>query len=237
MAECGGDVGLVYCWWLVVDDGGSLLGCGPLWRMEGDGADALVLVNYTGNSSVPMYRRRYLDAVGGYNATLTNRGGDALGCEDYDLALRVAEVSGVAVATAYLVAYRKHRGTMTTETDRMWRAHQRVLAATRRRRPDLPDWVFRHSADQLALYLAGVSWWTRAYGQAVRWGIRGLRAATTWRALPDIARAVSRGPGSTRIARPAVVRRGDCFSLWDLPAPLIPYGRLYERPFQRLQRP
>src|SRR6476660_2370013 len=58
--EAGDGTGLVYCWWVTIDDAGVLLDSSPAWRIEGHGADTLVQVNYTGNASVPLYRRQIL---------------------------------------------------------------------------------------------------------------------------------------------------------------------------------
>ena len=62
--EAGDGTGLVYCWWVTIDDAGVLLDSSPAWRIEGHGADTLVQVNYTGNASVPLYRRQILEEVG-----------------------------------------------------------------------------------------------------------------------------------------------------------------------------
>ena len=75
MIEAGDGTGLVYCWWVSIDDDGVLLDWSPPWRFEGARRrHHCVQVNYTGNASVPLYRRRYLEEVGGYDVTLRERG-------------------------------------------------------------------------------------------------------------------------------------------------------------------
>jgi len=225
LLEAGDGTGLVYCWWVTIDDDGLLLDSSPAWRIEGLGADTLVLVNYTGNASVPLYRRRILEAVGGYDVTLRDRGAE--GSEDWDLALKVAERSRVVVIPEYLVAYRKRRQGMSRRSDRMWRSHGLVIDAARARCPSLSRAAIRRSQDQFALYLAGVAYWSGAYPEAVGWGLRALRSPFAFQVLPLVMRLFStqfRGPSTA----PRVISAGARFSTWDLPQPLIPYDRIYQ---------
>jgi len=226
MLEAGDGTGLVYCWWVTIDDAGVLLDSSPAWRIEGQGADTLMLVNYTGNASVPLYRRQILEEVGGYDMTLRDR--DAEGSEDWDLALKVAERSRVVVTPERLVAYRKRRRSMSRRSDRMWRSHCLVMEAARARWPNLSQTVVKRSQDQFALYLAGVAYWSGAYLEAVGWGVRALRSPFAFQVLPLLMRLFSRQFGS-RSTGPSVISAGARFSTWDLPQPLVPYDRIYER--------
>ena len=226
LLEANDGTGMVYCWWVTIDDAGVLLDSSPAWRIEGQDADTLVQVNYTGNASVPLYRRRVLEEVGGYDVTLRDR--DAEGSEDWDLALKVAERSRVVVTPERLVAYRKRRRSMSRRSDRMWRSHRLVMEAARARRPDLSGAVVRRSQDQFALYLAGVAYWSGAYPEAVGWGVRALRLPFAFQVLPLLMRFFSRQFRS-RSTRPRVISAGTHFSGWDLPQPLIPYVRIYRK--------
>jgi len=230
MIEVGESTGLVYCWWVSIDANGALLDCSPRWHFEGAGADIMVQVNYTGNASVPLYRRRDLDEVGGYDVGLRER--DAEGCEDLDVALKVAERSRVAVVPAQLVAYRRRRDNMSTRTGRMWRSHMLVITGARRRRPDLSPGLIRRSQDQLALHLASVSFWSGAYGQALGWGLRALRSSLAFQVLPYVLRSLPKR--LRRTAHPRIIRPGVLFSSWEMPRPLIPYDRIYRRRFKQL---
>jgi GT2 family glycosyltransferase len=232
MAEAGEQTGLVYCWWMWIDGGGALLDRSPRWRIEGDGAERLLQMNYTGNASVPLYRRRYLEEVGGYDPTLRERGAE--GCEDLDIALKVAERSEVAVVPAVLVGYRRRGDSMSACTERMRRSHALVVAEARRRRPAVAARSIQRAHDQFALYLAGVSFWSGAYAQAAGWGLRSLRSSVTFRVLPHVARLVAktlrrRAPEPSR----NVVEPGLRFAEWQFPEALIPYDRIYERYFAR----
>jgi glycosyltransferase involved in cell wall biosynthesis len=234
MLEGGETIGLVYCWWVSIGADGTLLDCSPRWRFEGMGADAMLEVNYTGNASVPLFRRHYLDLAGGYDATLRDR--DAEGCEDLDIALKIAEQSRVAVVPAWLVGYRRGGANMSARTDRMWRSYQMVLQGSCRRRPGLASTVVRKSQHQFALYLAGVAFRSGAYRKAIGWGWRALRSSLALQVLLPViwllSRTLLRFGGSTgRIIGPGVR-----FSGWEMPRPPIPYGRIYERRFKRLLR-
>lgn len=233
LAEAGDDVGLVYCWWTTIDGEGAVLDCSPSWRVEGHAATPLVLVNYTGNASVPLFRRRLLEQVGGYDPRLRER--NAQGCEDFDVALKVAERSRVAVVPAWLVAYRRIPGTMSTETGQMERSHRLVIGGAASRRSDLSPAVVRQSNDQLALHLAAVSWWAGKYASAVLWGLRALRSATAIQVLPHAARLIARRLLKPDESNGRVIRPGAQFSDWPLPASLIPYDRIYRRRFARLR--
>ena len=227
MIEAGDDTGLIYCWWVWVDVNGALLDCSPPWQFEGSGADIMLQVNYVGNASVPLFRRRYLDQVGGYDVTLRDR--DAEGCEDLDVALKVAEQSRVAVVPQRLVAYRRLRDNMSARTDRMWRSHVFVIAGARQRRPDLaPAWI-RRSHDQFALHLAGVAFWSGAYLQAIGWGLRAWRSTLAFRILPDIIRLFLRKLLRNNRPPRRVIGPGVSFSNWEMPQPLIPYDRVYRQ--------
>jgi len=234
MIEVGEGTGLVYCW-----------GCRSMptarsstvhqdGAFEGTGADILLQVNYTGNASVPLYRRRCLDQVGAYDVTLRERDGE--GCEDLDVALKVAEQSGVAVVPSWLVGYRRRRDNMSTRTDRMWRSYALVMQGVRRRRPGLSPALIRKSQHQFALYLAGVSFRSGAYRKAIGFGMAcvGDRPGASSSAvrhlvvLEDVPMASSSKPEESS-ALECGSPTGRC-----LP-PLIPYDRIYERRFKQLR--
>jgi glycosyltransferase involved in cell wall biosynthesis len=233
MLEAGDGTGLVYCWWVSIDVDGALLDCSPRWRFEGPGADILLQVNYTGNASVPLYRRRDLERVGGYDVTLRERDGE--GCEDLDLALKVAERSNVAVVPSWLVGYRRSHGNMSTRTDRMWRSYALALTNARTRREALSSASIRKSQHQFALYLAGVSFRSGAYAKAIRWGFPALRSRVALQVLPSVVSLCVRT--LLKLNRPDARRitSGVHFSTWQMPQPLVPYDRIYHRRFKRLR--
>jgi glycosyltransferase involved in cell wall biosynthesis len=244
ITEAGHGTGLVYCWWAWIDADGAILDRSPGWRIEGHAHEALLEVNYTGNASVPLYRREAVERAGGYDDTLRAR--DAQGCEDWDLALKVAERCRVAVVPAVLIGYRRRAGSMSARIETMWRSHALVLHNVRQRRPDLRADAIRRSRDQFALYLAGISFWSGNYRKAIGWGVRGGRSGVAFRLLPHVIRLLSRvilaggrnGPEATRQADApgANATSGPAagFAAWNVVPPLIPYDRLYRRRFRHL---
>jgi hypothetical protein len=230
MVEGGEETGLVYCWWISIGADGALLDCSPQWRFEGTAADMMLQVNYTGNGSVPLYRRVCLERVGGYDETL--RGG-AEGCDDWDIALKVTERWRVAVAPAALVAYRKHANTVSGRSDRMWQSYARVMAGVRQRRPDISERLMRQSQHQFGLYLAGTAYRAGDYHKAVALGWPALRSNLAFQVLPSVGwmfvkNLVSRGSPPSRVVSP-----GERFSSWEMPQPPIPYERIYQRRFEQ----
>jgi glycosyltransferase involved in cell wall biosynthesis len=232
MIEAGDETALVYCWWVSIDPDGALLDCSPQWRFEGAGGDMMLQVNYTGNGSVPLYRRRCLEQVGGYDQML--RGG-AEGCDDWDIALKVTERWHVAVVPAALVAYRRHPNTVSGRPDRMWQSYALVMAGVRRRRPGIAAQSMRRSQHQFGLYLAGAAYRAGEYRKAIAWGWPALRSTLAFQVLPSVGWMLLKN--SLRRARPRsrVVRPGEHFSTWDMPQPPIPYARIYQRRFKQLQ--
>ena len=232
LMETGAGTGLIYCWWAWIDATGAVLDCSPRWRTEGHASETLLQVNFTGNASVPMYRRRDLDAIGGFDTTLRDR--DAEGCEDWDVALKVAERSSVAVVPAVLVGYRRGRSSMSAQTDRMWRSHLLVVNGARQRQPQLRPSSIRRSHDQFALHLAGVSFWSRAYVRSIYWGLRAARSSLVLRVLPHIIRLFSRRLLPADPSSRDVIGPGVRFSSWEMPRSLIPYDRIYDQHVERL---
>jgi glycosyltransferase involved in cell wall biosynthesis len=231
LLEAGDGTGMVYCWWVSIDLDGAVIDWSPRWRIEGRTPERLLQVNYTGNASVPLYRRRCLQEVGGYDERLRER---AEGCEDWDLALKVAERWSVAVVPSALVAYRRTPGSMSGRTDRMKRAYTLVLNSARQRRPSLPSAVIRNSQDTFAWYLSGVSFRSGAYRTAIAWGLRALRSSLAIQVLPYAVRLSVDTLLRRSRPNPGIIRPGVAFSQWPIPDPVIPYDRIYERRFKRL---
>jgi hypothetical protein len=179
-----------------------------------------------------LYRRSCLDQAGGYDVTLRER--DAEGCEDWDIALKVAEKWRVAFVPSALVAYRRRSDSLSCRTDLMARSHARVLNSARQRRPEIRSTSIRSSHDQFTLYLAGVSFWSGAYRQAMRLGLRARRSGLVLEVLPYVVRLLWNA--SLRRSGPGLgpIRPGVVFSDWKMPEPMIPYDRIYERRLKRL---
>lgn len=182
LLEAGDRVGIVYCWWAWIDDRNRILDRSPRWTLEGETFEALVQINFIGNTSVPLFRKQCVLEAGGYDATLAAAG--AGGCEDWELVLRIANRYDVAVVPEILLGYRRLQGSMSTACNTMWRSKELVLQQVRELRPNLGPEVWRRSNRQFALYLAGLSFWSGRILDAVSWGFKsgwrlGLRLRPT----------------------------------------------------------
>jgi glycosyltransferase involved in cell wall biosynthesis len=152
MEQAGADTGLVYCWSILTDAHGEVLDNSTTGTFEGRLRHVLVLTNVLGNASVPLFRAAALEKVGLY-LTRAEQGG-AQGCEDWDLALRVAELFNVRVVPEYLAAYRQNGSSMSVNTGSMAASYAATMHRARQRNHDLPSAAFRWSAGYFYLYLA-----------------------------------------------------------------------------------
>jgi glycosyltransferase involved in cell wall biosynthesis len=227
----GGQTGLVYCWWAWIDSQGAVLDRSPRWRVEGRVLESLVEVNFTGCASVPLFRRSCLEAVGGYRVQLRRHGS----CEDWDLALRIAERYDVCVVPAVLVAYRRRANSMSTEYQTMLRSLHQVTLPLVERQPSLSPEVQQRSAGQFALYLAGVAYWAGDYLQACKLvlGVRPVSLSLT--VLPHVARILMRRMLGLQRARAPLSAVNGQFDAAVPDEPLIPYDKIYARHWQSRQ--
>src|SRR5688500_468702 len=170
LQACGPDAGMVYCWWAWIDANDAVLDRSPRWVVEGHVSAKLVEVNFAGSTGVPLYRRACIDALGGYSVTFKEQG--CPGCEDWDLALRVAEQFAVCVVPAVLAGYRRRPNSMSAQYQTMWRSYGRAVTGVADREPSVGREVMQRSNDQFALYLAGVALWSGNFLQACQWGLR-----------------------------------------------------------------
>ncbi|MEO8622312.1 MAG: glycosyltransferase family A protein [bacterium] len=227
MAPAGRSVpGFVYCWWAWIGLHGDVLDVSPSWEIEGHVVEQLLEVNFTGNASVPLFRRDCIEEVGGYSTRLREQGGE--GCEDWDLAIRIAERYEVAVVPKVLVAYRRRADGMSNAPDRMQRSQVLLIEGLRARQPELADRVEQRSRAQLALHLAGVSFWSGNYARAIRSGVTALRSGVGFEVLPFLPRIFLRKLLKNHAPPNVCIADGD-FSACEFPHALIPYDRIYAR--------
>ncbi len=151
MEEGGESRGLVYCWSEKIDSEGRKITDAHPFEIEGSVVDLLILRNFIGNASSPMFRASALAETGLY-LTRDEQGG-AQGCEDWDLSIRVAEHHEVAVVRQTLVGYRQVEDCMSLNVEGMSRSYGLVMDRARSRNPGLPSKVFRWSAGNFHGYL------------------------------------------------------------------------------------
>lgn len=173
MLEGGDTTGLVYCWWVGVDEKDRVTGAAAKWLACGNLADAHVFVNFVGNASVPMFRKSALDEVGGYNEQFRRDRGQ--GCEDWDLTLRVAERYELRVAKDFLVGYRKVYGSMSEDWESMARSYEFMIADLLRRRPDVDPKYVTWSRSHFYFYIAVIAYSNVDPQSALTWLRRAAR--------------------------------------------------------------
>jgi glycosyltransferase involved in cell wall biosynthesis len=167
MRQAGPTTGLVYSWWVAVNEDDTIVGAADRWTVEGDAFQALVLRNFIGNASVPLIRRACLDQVGTYDTTLRARGGQ--GCEDWDLTLRIAEHYDVRCAPAYLSGYRAVDDSMSTDVDAMGRSYDFIIGAIEQRHPEIASELLQWSRSNFYQYLASTSYNSGQFVHTLRW--------------------------------------------------------------------
>lgn len=227
LQEAGPSAGMAYCWWAWIDVHDRLLDRSPSWRIEGRALERLVEVNFTGSASVPLYRRSALDQVGFYDPSLREK--NSQGCEDWDLALRVAEHHEVVVVPSMLVGYRRRGDSMSAGCDTMWRSQDEVLTALAARQPSLPPAAFQRSTGQFALHLAGVSFWSGDIVGACRWALRARPISLVVAIVPHVVRIFAQRVPFGAAPRPRVIADDGRIDQTAMTEPLIPYDRIYAR--------
>jgi glycosyltransferase involved in cell wall biosynthesis len=171
MEKGGATMGMVYSWWLGIDErSAATLVTTPL-VVEGRLHELLLLTNFIA-ASAPLFRRRALDRVGLYDSQLRARGGQ--GCEDWDLSLRVAEHFRVGVAPGYLVGYRMIPGSMSFDCATMAKSYELVMDKVKRRHPEISPDLCRWSRGSFMGYLANMSYAGGDYWQALRWSAKAV---------------------------------------------------------------
>jgi glycosyltransferase involved in cell wall biosynthesis len=146
------DIGLVYTWSAHIDEEGSLTGGLNAGDREGSVLIDLVYRDFIGNGSVPLIRRTCLDEVGGYNKSLRDRG--AQGCEDWDIALRIAEHYKFLVVPEILVGYRQAFGSMSSLGIVMEKSYNLTADYIKQNHPEIPEIIYQWSKAEFFYYLA-----------------------------------------------------------------------------------
>jgi len=182
--------------------------------------EKLICINFCGNASVPLFRKHCLEEVGGYNEKLA--AAKAGGCEDWEVALRIAERYRIAVVPEVLLGYRQRPGTMSAGCETMWRSQQMVMGGIRLLRPELKPALFRASGNQFAMYLAALCFRLGDSRQALRWGFRaGIRLPLA--VSPYLLKLFL---FRRRDKDPMVMRPGSKLVTSRLPEPGLPYNQV-----------
>ncbi|MER8639576.1 glycosyltransferase family 2 protein [Mesorhizobium sp. M1227] len=132
--RAGEKVGLVYCWYRVIDAQSAVTDDQhrPNWR--GDVLERLFHGNFVGNGSAALVHRQALIDADGFEGGLREAG--AQGCEDILFYCRVAETYHFEVVEEPLVGYRYLPGNMSSNMTRMLRSWMLVVDEMLGRHPD-----------------------------------------------------------------------------------------------------
>lgn len=221
MVQAGPEVGLTYTWWIRIDAEGFPIHTSPNWHVEGTVFESLLALNFIGNASVPLMRRACIESLGGYDTQLKQSGGQ--GCEDWELALRIADNYQLRVVPAYLVGYRSVTASMATDCSAMARSHESMIEKIKERHPEIPDSIYRLSKGHLCLYLAGVSYRGGRYGSALRWMHRACCSKQASVLSPWLLKLIA--AGLPRLTAGLVTNRGRPNEHAWLSEPHVSYGR------------
>jgi glycosyltransferase involved in cell wall biosynthesis len=221
MQQAGDDCGFVYSWWASIDSVGNVLDRSPRWTVAGHRFETLLLVNFTGNASAPLFRKHCLVEAGGYNPKLA--AAKSGGCEDFEVVLRIAAKYSIAVVPEILMGYRRSPGSMSTNCDRMWSSRQMVLARIGEVWPSMRPSALRASDRMFCMYLAASSYWSRNMKDAIRWGLRcGVRLTAIFAPYLIKVALVPRPQQATR----QIMRPGEAIDTSSIPEPLLPFDRM-----------
>ena len=103
-----------------------------------------------GNGSTLLVRRERALAVGGFEPSWAARG--IGGCEDLDFELKLAGRYPLAAVPLYLVGYRHHPGSMSSDKLRMARAAVGTITSHIVLHPQLPDWAAKAALVEISAY-------------------------------------------------------------------------------------
>lgn len=165
-------VGVVYCWSVDIDVDDHVI---PPIRNKCTAQGNVVVQlaargNFLENASVPLIRRSYLDAVGGYDTSLVK------GSEDWKLNLALAEICEFAVVPIHLVGYRRSSTSMSKNTAAMEQSIDHVERWIIDKWPDLPAKAKRQMFYHSNSYLAHQALTANDFTKAVSYNLRSLRA-------------------------------------------------------------
>ncbi len=151
LEHAGPKAGLAYCWSRNIDQQNRVISWAHPYRIEGRAGSSMLLGNFIGNASVPLFRASALAEVGGY-LTREEQHGEQ-GCEDWDLNIRVAEKFRICCAADYLVSYRQCETSMSTNARGMAISYETAMERAHTRNPGLPPSFLAWSTSRFYSYL------------------------------------------------------------------------------------
>jgi glycosyltransferase involved in cell wall biosynthesis len=166
----GPNVGLVYCWSRGIDENDRVIL--PAWNsagVRGSVLKDLIVRGVVGNGSTPLIRRRYIEAVRGYDETMVLN-------EDWKLYTELAAVCEFDFVPEFLTGYRLHvQSVSMTPTRAMEQAIANTTAWIKETWPEMPARLFEDRAYTNALYLAFLAIRRGEYREACRYIVKAVR--------------------------------------------------------------
>jgi glycosyltransferase involved in cell wall biosynthesis len=140
-------IGLVYAWFENINDNDEIFHGGFRHRFEGKVLHELGRLDFIGNGSNAMMRTSAVRAVGGYDVSLRTQ--SAEGCEDWKLALQLAETYEFALVPEVLIGYRHSAENMSSHVWQMIKSAKLVADDISVRYPDMAGILDQQIADRL----------------------------------------------------------------------------------------
>jgi glycosyltransferase involved in cell wall biosynthesis len=144
----GEDAGVAYSWYAKIDADSFIISRSHRPHVEGHVLKAIFGGNFIGNGSAALMTRAALEAAGGFDPSLRERG--AQGCEDFSIYFRIAETHRFALVPEQLTGYRDLPGNMSSDMLRMLRSFELVGEEMLSRHPDCRREIARGRANFMA---------------------------------------------------------------------------------------
>jgi glycosyltransferase involved in cell wall biosynthesis len=160
-------VGLIYGWSVVIDGDGIFTGDFIASNIEGNVFQTLLARNFLGNASASLIRRTCFNKVGLYDCKFFR--GNAQGCEDWDMYLRIAQQYEFRVVPEFLVGYRRVQNSMSHNYERMEKSHSILMSDIDSVCARIPDIFFRLSKINYYMYLSHENCNSKNYKQVRFW--------------------------------------------------------------------
>jgi glycosyltransferase involved in cell wall biosynthesis len=185
MRAGGPNLGLVYCWSRGIDENDRVIL--PAWNnigVRGRVLKDLIVRGVVGNGSTPLIRRRYMEAVGGYDESMALN-------EDWKLYTELAAVCEFDFVPEFLTGYRLHvQSASMTPTRAMEQAIANTTAWIKATWPEMPAELLDDRAYTNALYLAFLAIRRGEYREGCRYIANAVRIRPTSIASLQVLRLV-----------------------------------------------
>jgi len=131
----GADMGLVYSPCRIIDANNGVLRTSPFYGCQGWVFCQHIYINFVGNGSSLLFRKKVALEVGGYDSSCEP-------CEDMHFQSRVAARYRFGCAPEYLIGYRHLPGQASSNAERMFNSHKFALELIRAEYPGVPQFVY-----------------------------------------------------------------------------------------------